>query len=93
MPIIPILFPQARPPVAFPACPCWAPLFPEVYRFCDWRRPCDPGWGNACPNCRPPVQAAPPIGFVPPQRPPQRPQQRPPQGPPFRPGGPPNRPR
>lgn len=85
MPIFnfPIIIPQP-PQSQRPACPCWAPLVPQIYAFCDPRKPmtCQP---PIC--CQPqPGPVRPPVGTRPPPRPPARPPAPPPR-PPMRPGG------
>ena len=81
MPIFPIIVQPGRRP----ACPCWAPLFPQVYQFCDPRLPLACAPTICCPpqqrppQQRPPVRPVPPIGQLPPGtfpgqgRPPNRP--------------------
>ena len=93
------VFPPVSPPRPLPACPCWAPLFPDIFHFCDASKPCN--WpGMNIPDGPPFVQAppiatpVPPIGTLPgpvfPQPPIAMPvppigQIRPPFRPPFRP--------
>ena len=78
MPVFPLVPPRRN----LPACPCWAPMFPEVFQFCDWRKQCVsanlPNTIQPQRPCCPPVRPVPPIGILPPMRPPARPMHRPP---------------